>query len=132
MKLHTNYRNRHGDYSLEELWKRACPDDAPEKDGMLGLIARLKEVPLDAEIYAVISMNSLVLMTEPDAMAMDWWVRVECIQWARPAFRIFALIPEEMAPWPNAYAYTEVYSLADAVDKVTIGIKYCGAWDTPG
>ena len=97
---------------------------------MLDLVSHVSAIDLDIEAYALLSMNSLLLVTEPDSPG--WCVKIELLMSPIvPMYRLFVPIPRELAPWPNAMAYSEVDSLDRLISMVELGIRYSGAWDIP-
>jgi hypothetical protein len=93
--------------------------------GMLNLLAGLPRLTGETDLYGLTSHDQLCLLSE-DNFQTPWWVPVSADSASH--FIVQYLLPEEQAPWREAYVKGEAYSLSSALMLVQIAIERSGGW----
>ena len=125
MKI-TRCRDQSG--TLEQFYRKICGsnDNVSQLigEGMLRLLQALHDCPAHHEMWGLTSHHHLCLLAE-DCYETRWLVRVIG---SDSQYRIEYLLPQNAAPWPNAYVQGEASSLEQAVNMVLIGMVRSGGW----
>jgi hypothetical protein len=92
---------------------------------MLALIAALRALPDEREVWCLTSHNRLCLLTERDYRT-PWYVIIDALDTRN--YTVEYLMPAEGAPWPNAYVRGEARSTEAALKMVVIAMSRCEGW----
>ena len=92
---------------------------------MLDLIARLRALPDDRQVWGLTSHERLCLLAT-DSSASPWYVIVAALD-SQNIF-IEYLVPGDSAPWPNAYMRGEARSHDDAVRMIVTAMNESRGW----
>lgn len=110
--------------TIEEFYSRISnpPELGP---AMLSLIERLRAVPEPVEVYGLTSHERLCLLPA-DSSAASWPVIFIALDFRN--YFVEYLVPEKLAPWPNAYMRGEAQSENQAVEMILTAMRNSGAW----
>jgi hypothetical protein len=92
---------------------------------MLNLLARLRALPGEREVWGLTSHYRLCLLAE-NSSATPWFVILAALDMQN--FYIEYLMPERVAPWPNAYVRGEARSIDDAVRMIVTATEKSEGW----
>ena len=117
------------DSTLEMFYRDLIDAEAGQlaagANAMLCLIDRLHALPAPERVYGLTSLHRLCLLSE-DSWKSPWHIIVSAAD--DRFFQIEYLLPERMAPWPNAYVRGEAHSLDDAIEKICIAMQRSEGW----
>jgi hypothetical protein len=92
---------------------------------MLHLIKRLRALPNERRVYGLTSLSRLCLKAE-DTSDSSWSVIVSVLD--ERNYFIEYLMPDRLAPWPNAYVKGEAGSEDEAVQMILTAIERSEGW----
>jgi hypothetical protein len=92
---------------------------------MLDLIARLRALPGEQQLFGLTSHYRLCLLDEDDYTA-PWRVIISAVD--RRDYSIQYLMPVRLAPWPNASVRGEARSIEAAVEMIIIAMEKSEGW----
>ena len=92
---------------------------------MLALITRLRSLLNEQHVYGLTSHYRLCLLAR-DSAETPWFVIVSALD-ARNYF-VEYLMPERIAPWPQAYVRGEAHSEDEAVQMILTGMEKSEGW----
>jgi len=92
---------------------------------MLSLLARLRALPDKRQVWGLTSHYHLCFLSQ-DASATSRFVIVSALD--RRNYYVEHLMPERLAPWPNAYVRGEARSEDEAVRMILIAIEKSEGW----
>lgn len=115
--------------TLEEFYSEArdSGDYLSRKCGeaMLILLARLRALPDERQIYGLTSHYHLCLLSQ-DTYTSPWFVKVTAMdEWM---YVIEYLMPKDEAPWPYAYVRGEAQSPDLAIRMIITAMEKSGGW----
>lgn len=117
--------------TLEEFYgeMRDSHEPVTRKSGevMLDLIARLRALPDERQIYGLTSHYQLCLLSQ-DTSTSPWFVKVSTLD--ERNYYIEYLMLEREAPWPHAYVRGEARSTDDAVRMIMTAMDKSGGWNS--
>lgn len=118
--------------SLDEFYDElAQSNDAVSRDigqTMCSLISRLRASPDARQVYGLTSHHRLCLLASDTYQARQF-VILSALD--RSNYWIEYLMPEAVAPWPEAYIRGEAHSEDEAVRMVLTAMINSQGWDTP-
>lgn len=97
-------------------------------EAMLSLIQRLRALSNPRKLYGLTSRGNLILLSS-DSYQSPWHVKFIALD--RRNYFIEYLIPESLAPWPNAYIKGEARSEDEALKMILIAIEKSAGWTDP-
>ena len=92
---------------------------------MLSLLARLRALPDERPVWGLTSHYRLCLLAE-NSSATPWFVILAALDMRN--FYIEYLMPEHVAPWPNAYVRGEARSVDDAIRMIVTAMEKSEGW----
>jgi len=92
---------------------------------MLALLARLRALPDKRQVWGLTSHYHLCFLSQ-DASETSRLVVVSALD--RRNYFIEYLVPERLAPWPNAYIRGEARSEDEAVKMILIAMEKSEGW----
>ena len=92
---------------------------------MLHLLARLRALPDDHQVWGLTSHYRLCLLAQNSSTA-PWFVIVAALD-ARNYY-VEYLMPESVSPWPNAYVRGEARSEDQAVQMILTAMAKSEGW----
>lgn len=92
---------------------------------MLSLIARLRALPDEQQVFGLTSHLQLCLLAE-DTWKSPWYVIVSALDSRN--YTVEYLMPEALAPWPRAYVRGEASSEDDAVRMIATAMERSEGW----
>ena len=116
--------------TLDEFYTEISDSEHPvDREGgkaMLDLIARLRALPDDRQVYGLTSHYRLVLLAE-DNYQSPWFVIISALD-SRNYF-VEYLMPKAITPWKqSAYVRGEVRSEDEAVEMIVIAMEKSEGW----
>lgn len=97
---------------------------------MLSLIKRLRKLPDDRQVWGLTSLSRLCLLAQDEIFKNDvfvpWYVVV--VAGGMNEYYVEYLMPEDIAPWPNAYVRGEARSEDEAVEMILTAMERSGGW----
>jgi hypothetical protein len=92
---------------------------------MLDLIARLRALPDERRVFGLTSHDRLCFLAE-DSYESSWFVLV----WALDKRNYFVeyRMPDNIAPWPQAFVRGEARSEDEAVRMIITAMEKSGGW----
>ena len=94
---------------------------------MLSIIARLRALPDERQLYGLTSHHRLCLLAQ-DTYRSPWLVIVSALDSRN--YYIEYLMPEHVAPWPHAYVKGEAQSEDHAVQMIVTAIERSEGWSS--
>jgi len=120
----------HPGKSIQDIYLEIANDStniiSKEKGiGMLKFIEMVDSIFPDTKIWALTSIQRLVLQTKDDWQS-DWFIIIGCLG---NEYYIEYLIPENKKPWPDAYVRGVAIGLEEAKKYLLIAMNECGGWE---
>jgi hypothetical protein len=115
--------------TLDEFYTEISQHDHPvDREGgkaMLDLICRLRALPDERRLYGLTSHYRLCMRAQdtPDAA---WFVIISALD--KRNYYVEYLMPERLAPWPDAYVRGEARSEDDAVQMIVKAMEKSEGW----
>ena len=113
--------------SLEEFY-----GELTRKDGwvegakaMLELIARLRSLPDDRQVFGLTSHARLILLAEDD-FTSPWFIIIAALD--KRNYFVEYLMPESIAPWLGARVRGEGRSEDEAIQMIKTAMERCEGW----
>lgn len=91
---------------------------------MLDLFAALRSCSDPRHLWGLTSLAELVLLSSE---ASPWYVKVFAPNYG--GYRIEYLMPEAIAPWPQAWVRGEASSVDEAVSMLRVAMDRSGGWE---
>ena len=95
---------------------------------MLSLIERLRSLADDRQVWGLTSHFTLCLLAA-DTYQSPWFVRAVAVD--RHSYFIQYLMPERLAPWPDASVGGTARSEDEAVEMVVKAMELSEGWRSP-
>ena len=94
---------------------------------MLKLLPRLEDIAAELPVWGFTSLDRLVLLAADDCHS-PWFVIVRAVAWGGYVVRYH--LPEDAAPWPNAYVEgeTEDGDIETAFEMIRLAMHHSGGW----
>jgi hypothetical protein len=92
---------------------------------MLSLIGRLRAFPDERQVFGLTSHLRLCLLAD-DTWKSPWYVIVSALDSRN--YTVEYLMPQPVAPWPQAYVRGEARSEDDAVKMVLTAMEKSEGW----
>ena len=94
---------------------------------MLDLIARLRALPDERQVFGLTSLSRLCLLAK-DTYKSPWYVIISALD--KHNYFVEYLMPEHSAPWPHAYVQGKPRSEDDAVQMIITAIEKSEGWNS--
>jgi hypothetical protein len=131
--MHLVRCSEQGSQTLDEFYADIAANEPPywhTGPAMLSLIKRLRELPDNREVWGLTSHNRLCLLTQndsfPNGVIAPWYVIF--VAGDMNAYYVEYLMPEAIAPWPNAYVRGEARSEDEAIEMILTAMERSGGW----
>lgn len=115
--------------TLDEFYGELSQSDEPVTRGigksMLALMTRLRASPDERRVFGLTSHYQLCLLAE-DSFEASKFVSIAALD--RRSYSVEYLMPERVAPWPDAYVRGEARSEDDAVQMILTAIEKSEGW----
>ena len=119
--------------TLDEFYTEVGQGDHPAlREGgkaMLDLIARLRALPDERHVYGLTSHYRLCLLAQ-DTSRSPWFVIISALD--KRNYFVEYLMPERVAPWPQAYVRGEARSENDSVHMIITAMEKSEGWHHRG
>lgn len=92
---------------------------------MLDLMARLRALPDERLFFGLTSHSRLCLLAK-DTYQSPWFVIISALD--KSNYFVEYLMPQHIAPWPNAYVRGEARSEDSAVQMIVTAIEKSEGW----
>jgi hypothetical protein len=117
--------------TLDEFYTGISLHEGFEKNGvaMLDLINRLRALSDNRQVFGLTSLDRLCLLAE-DTWESPWYVIIAAHD--KTMYWVQYLMPEQLAPWPDAYVTGEARSEDDAVQMILIAMEKSEGWKAKG
>lgn len=117
--------------TLEEFFTEVSQQESVvSREGgkaMLGIIARLRALPDERQLYGLTSHHRLCLLAQ-DTSRSPWFVIVSTLDSRN--YYVEYLMPGRIAPWPHAYVKGEAQSEDGAVQMIVTAIERSEGWSS--
>jgi hypothetical protein len=142
LAMHLTRCSAQADQTLEEYFGQPPTEDWRRPfEAMLQLIQRLRALPDDRRVFALTSLFSLCLQVR-DGYPSPVFVTVAVHDTSARAkkhpelsprrYYIEFLVPERLAPWPNAWVRGEARSEDEAVQMILTAMEKSEGWTEGG
>ena len=115
--------------SLDEFYGEAAESKDPTTRGigsaMLTLIGRLRNLEVSHHVWGLTSHYNLVLLAD-DSYTTPWFVTMLALDYRN--YSVEYLMPEDIAPWPNAYVKGQAQNADDAVRMILLAMEMSHGW----
>ncbi|WP_147263479.1 hypothetical protein [Roseimicrobium gellanilyticum] len=115
--------------TLEEIYTDhgGCSDGGK---AMLRLVARLRGLPDNREVYALVSHGWLRLRPQDDFFSEnpDYFRQVVLYAPDEKRYAVEYIMPEDVAPWPQALVRGETESEDEMVKMILVALDRSGEW----
>jgi hypothetical protein len=112
--------------TLDEFYTEISEQDTREcGKAMLDLIARLRALPDEKHVFGLTSLLRLCLLAE-DTYKSPWFVIISALD--KRNYFIEYRMPDDIAPWPDAFVRGKARSEDDAVRMIITAMEKSGGW----
>ncbi len=108
-----------------EISEHDHPVDRESGEAMLDLISRLRALPDERSVYGLTSHYRLCLLAQ-DTWRSPWFVIISALN--KSEYFVEYLMPERIAPWPQAYVRGEAHSEDEAVRMILTAMDKSEGW----